>query len=111
MLLNYETNEYKLLQLVIFAQTEFLHKMRRQPNFLDRISLNYVLNPLNEEDAKGMINHRLKRSGLDDGRILFTDKAVKLIHMHTQGFPRRISMFCHNALIETIRTNKKVVDE
>ncbi|MFC1556157.1 ExeA family protein [candidate division KSB1 bacterium] len=111
MLLNYETNEYKLLQLVIFAQSEFVHKMRRQPNFLDRISMNYVLNPLNEEDTKGLINTRLERSGLNDGRILFTDKAIKLVHMHTQGFPRRISMFCHNALIETIRTNKKVVDE
>jgi len=31
-LLNYETNEYKLLQLVIFAQQEFLPKMKRQRN-------------------------------------------------------------------------------
>jgi len=111
MLLNYETNEYKLLQLVIFAQTEFLHKMRRQPNFLDRISNSYVINPLNDEDTKGLIDFRLKTAGLDNNRILFTDKAVKLIHMHTQGFPRRIALFCHNALIQMIRNNKKVVDE
>ncbi|MFC1730226.1 ExeA family protein [candidate division KSB1 bacterium] len=111
MLLNYETNEYKLLQLVIFAQSEFLHKMRRQPNFLDRIANNYVINPLNEVDTKGMVNYRLKAAGLDNNRILFTDKAIKLIHMHTQGFPRRISIFCHNALINMIRNDKKVVDE
>jgi len=110
-LLNYETNEYKLLQLVIFAQSEFLHKMRRQPNFLDRIANNYVINPLNEVDSKGLINFRLKAAGLDNNRILFTDKSIKLIYMHTQGFPRRIAMFCHDALINMIRTNKKVVDE
>jgi len=110
-LLNYETNEYKLLQLVIFSQPEFLHKMRRQPNFLDRISLGYNINPLNLEDTKGMINYRLQRAGMNPNRILFTDKAIRLIHTHTQGYPRRLSMFCHDALISMIRQNKKVVDE
>jgi general secretion pathway protein A len=110
-LLNYETNEYKLLQLVIFAQPEFLHKMRRQPNFLDRISLGYVINPLNEIDTKGLINFRLQKAGLNSNNIFFTDKAIRLIHTHTQGYPRRIAMFCHNALIEMLRQNKKVVDE
>jgi len=111
MLLNYETNEYKLLQLVIFAQTEFLHKMRRQPNFLDRIATSYVINPLNEGDTKGLINFRLKAAGLNSDRVLFTEKAMKLIYMHTQGFPRRIAMFCHDALISMIRNNRQVVDE
>lgn len=110
-LLNYETNEYKLLQLVIFAQPEFLHKMKRQPNFLDRIALGYNINPLNEEDTRGLINFRLKTAGLDSGRILFTDRATNLIYTHTQGYPRRIAMFCHDALISLIRQNKKVVDE
>ena len=110
-LLNYETNEYKLLQLVIFSQPEFLHKMKRQPNFLDRIAMGYVINPLNVEDTKGIINYRLKAAGLNLNRILFTDKSIKLIHTHTQGFPRRIEMFCHEALILMIRQNKKVIDE
>ncbi|MFC1554497.1 ExeA family protein [candidate division KSB1 bacterium] len=110
-LLNYETNEYKLLQLVIFAQHEFLHKMKRQPNFLDRVSMGYNLNPLNEKDTTGMINFRLKAAGLNSNRILFTDRAAKLIYSHTQGFPRKISRFCHDALIAMLRDNKKVVDE
>lgn len=111
MLLNYETNEYKLLQLVIFAQSEFLHKMRRQPNFLDRVATSYVINPLNEDDTRGLINSRLMTAGMTRERTFFTDKAMTLIHMHTQGFPRRISMFCHNALISMIRNQQKVIDE
>ncbi len=110
-LLNYETNEYKLLQLVIFAQQEFLQKMKRQQNFLDRVTMGYVINPLNEEDTKGLINYRLQKAGLNSGRILFTEAAFKLIHIHTQGYPRRIAKFCHDALIRMLRHDKRIVDE
>lgn len=110
-LLNYETNEFKLLQLVIFAQQEFMHKIKRQSNFFDRISMGYVINPLNEEDTIALINYRLRMAGLNSDKILFTDKAIKQIYIHTQGFPRKINIFCHNALISMLRNNKKIVDE
>ena len=110
-LLNYETNEYKLLQLVIFAQPEFTQKMRRQPNFLDRVSMGYVINPLNEEDTKGLINYRLKMAGMNSEKVLFTDKALKQIYIQTQGFPRKITALCHDSLIAMLRNNKKIVDE
>jgi len=110
-LLNYETNEYKLLQLVMFAQQEFLQKMKRQPNFLDRIAMGYVINPLNEEDTIGLINFRLKMAGLNSDKVLFTDKALKQIYINTQGFPRKINSLCHSSLIAMMRDNKKIVDE
>ncbi|MCK5082115.1 MAG: AAA family ATPase, partial [Candidatus Omnitrophica bacterium] len=44
-LLNYETNEYKLLQLVLLGQTELHEKIVNIPNFFDRISFKYMLNP------------------------------------------------------------------
>ena len=110
-LLNYETNEFKLLQLVIFAQHEFLQKMKRQKNFLDRVALGYSINPLNEEDTKGLIRFRLEKAGLDNNKILFTDAAMKLIYMHTQGYPRRITNFAHNALISMLREDRKIIDE
>ena len=110
-LLNYETNEYKLLQLVIFAQPEFMQKMKRQRNFLDRVVLGYNINPLNDGDTKGLIEHRLKKSGLNSDRVLFTDKALRQIYVYTQGFPRKITSFCHRALIEMIREEKEAVDE
>src|SRR5512136_876262 len=48
--LNYETNEYKLLQIVIFAQNEFEQVIREHPNFADRISLCHHLRPLSLSD-------------------------------------------------------------
>ena len=110
-LLNYETNEFKLLQLVILAQMEFMNKIKRQPNFLDRISLGYVINPINEEDTVGMIQYRLKKAGYRGKEPLFTKEAVSKIHQYTQGYPRKIIQFCHNVLVEILRNGDKQVKE
>ena len=90
---------------------KFLPKMKRQPNFLDRVSLGYVINPLNEEDTYGLIKFRLRKAGLQDGHVLFTEKAVKQACIHTQGYPRKITQLCHDALINMLRQEKKIVDD
>ena len=110
-LLNYETNDFKLLQLIILAQSEFMVKIKRQPNFLDRISLGYVINPINEEDTKGLIEYRLKKAGYRGKYPLFSDEAVSKIYQYTQGYPRKITQFCHNVLIELLRNGKDQVEE
>ena len=108
--LNYETNEFKLLQLVLLSQMELLPRLREIPNLWDRISLKYVLNPLDEQETKEMIEFRLKKAGFSSGPPLFTDTAIKEIYQYTQGYPRRISMFCHNALKELVMESQPVVD-
>ena len=110
-LLNYETNEYKLLQVVIFAQTEILPKLRDIPNFTERISLKYTINPLDERETKEMIAFRLKQAGHIGPVSLYTDAALKLIYALSQGCPRRITMFCHDALEKAVMRDKDIVDE
>lgn len=110
-LLNYETNEYKLLQLVILAQIELLPKIRKIRNFMDRINLKYIINPLDENETKAMINFRLKQAGYDHSQSLFTDAAVRFIYEHTQGYPRQIAMLCHDSLEMLIMRNRTTVDE
>ena len=51
-LLNYETNEFKLLQLVLLGQLELYTKIMNMPNFFDRISFKYTLNPLDFDETK-----------------------------------------------------------
>ncbi|MDD5431551.1 MAG: AAA family ATPase [Candidatus Omnitrophica bacterium] len=109
-LLNYETNEYKLLQVVLLAQMELLPSIRSIKNLWDRISLKYVLNPLDEEETKEMIEFRLKAAGDTQPVPLFTDEAISEIFSYTQGYPRRIGMLCHNALKTLVMENKPVVD-
>jgi general secretion pathway protein A len=109
-LLNYETNEFKLLQLVLLAQLELLPKIREIKNLMDRISLKYIINPLDEKETKEMIEFRIQQAGYNGGGSLFTDDSVEEIYRHTQGYPRRISMLCHNALKELVMENKPVVN-
>jgi type II secretory pathway predicted ATPase ExeA len=109
-LLNYETNEYKLLQLVLLAQLELLPKIREMKNLMDRISMKYIINPLDDVETKEMIAFRIHQAGYRSHLPLFKDEAITEIYQQTQGYPRKISMLCHNALKMLVMENKIIVD-
>lgn len=109
-LLNYETNEYKLLQVVIMAQIELLPRIKRIRNFIDRIALKYTINPLDETETKEMIAFRLRQAGLKGKNSLFDDEAIKLIYRYSQGYPRKIAMLCHDALETIVMKDASVVN-
>ncbi len=97
-LLNYETSQHKLLQLVILAQLEALPRFARTRNVMDRVALKYVMNPLDEADTRRMIEFRLKQAGWDARPLPFTDEALRVLHQATQGYPRRINFVCQKAM-------------
>ena len=109
-LLNYETNEYKLLQVVLFAQMELLPRIKRIKNFIDRAAMKYILNPLDEEETTQLIQFRLEQAGLTNGRTLFSPEAVRLIYQGTQGYPRKIALVCHSALEQLVMRERSLVD-
>lgn len=109
-LLNYETNEFKLIQLVILGQLELHAKITGIANFFDRISFKYTLNPLDFYETKEMIEFRLKQAGYSSNMHLFLDDAIKEVHQYTRGYPRRITMLCHRALKTLVLKNKFVID-
>ncbi|OGW77801.1 MAG: hypothetical protein A3K16_06035 [Omnitrophica bacterium RIFCSPLOWO2_01_FULL_45_24] len=109
--LNYETNEYKLLQLIIVSQMELLPRIKKIKNFYDRIGLKYIINPLDEKETKEMIFFRLKTAGAEDPKKIFTDGAVNFIFGCSQGYPRKTSMLCHDALEFLVMNGKAIADE
>ncbi|HQP91088.1 MAG TPA: AAA family ATPase [Candidatus Omnitrophota bacterium] len=109
-LLNYETNEYKLLQLVLLSQLELLPKIREMKNLMDRISMKYIINPLDDNETREMIEFRIKQAGYRSNIPLFKDEAIMEVYQQTQGYPRRISMLCHNTLKNLVMENKIIVD-
>ncbi len=109
-LLNYETNEYKMLQLILVGQMELLPRIGRMANFWDRIALKYVLNPLGEEEVREMVDYRLRQAGYKGASPLFTNEAVSRIWRYTQGYPRRLTMICHNSLEALVMYDKQLVD-
>jgi general secretion pathway protein A len=108
--LNYETNEYKLLQIVIFAQMEFEKIVQNHPNFADRINLYHYLKPLTFRDTRKMIKFRLEQSRGSGKRLeLFSLPALTAIYRSTAGYPRKIINLCHQSVLTMIIQNRSSV--
>jgi len=109
-LLNFETDDYKLLQLIIFGQPEMESNIQQYPNFEDRISFKFKIDPLGLDQMRGLIYHRLKMSGASENNW-FPDNIIELIYNQTNGFPRKVSKLCHDLLLHMISDEKKQVDD
>jgi type II secretory pathway predicted ATPase ExeA/ActR/RegA family two-component response regulator len=109
-LLNYETNEYKLLQLILMGQMELLPRIKDMKNLWDRISLKRVIGPFDQADTEAMIAFRLRKAGYAARRSLFTPEGIQEIYRHSQGSPRRITTLCHDALEQLVMSDKDEVD-
>jgi len=109
--LNYETNEYKLLQIVIFAQKEFEKTLDLHNNFADRINLYHLLKPLGFRDTRLMIKFRLEQS-IDQSKTytFFTKPALWAIYWATGGYPRKIINLCHSCIMTMIIQNRSMVN-
>ncbi len=108
-LLNYETNEQKLLQLVLLSQMELLPRIKKIRNFMDRVSLKYIINPLDQHETKEMIEFRLRQAGFNSGKSLFSHEAIEKIYDFSQGYPRKIALLCHNALEYCVMEDREMV--
>lgn len=110
-MLNFETNEFKLLQLVIFSQLELLPEIAKVHNLMDRIALKYVINTLDLKETDRLIKFRLETAGYRGNKELFSDDAIKAIQDYAQGYPRKISLLCHEALERALMNEKTSVNK
>jgi general secretion pathway protein A len=106
--LNYETNNFKLLQIVIFAQEEFKTLLKKHPNLTDRINLICYLKPLNFDQMRAMIRHRVDVARqLESGPALFSFWGLLAIYLSTGGYPRKVVSLCHEVILMLIIRGKK----
>ncbi|QUN05586.1 AAA family ATPase [Shewanella yunxiaonensis] len=97
---NLETEQRKLVQVVLFGQPE-LDQRLAQPAFRQlrqRITFSYQLRPLQREEVCAYLRHRLAVSGYQ-GRPLFSPRAQKLLAQASRGIPRLINVLAHKALL------------
>lgn len=109
-LLNFEANTHKLLQIVIFGQTELETELAKRPNLEDRVNFRYVLTPLDRVGTRRMIETRMGLC-MPDGQTpaLFTPLAMRRIHRYSRGYPRKIVRLCHMSMLLAIGLGKKRV--
>lgn len=110
-LLNYETNEHKLIQIVILGQLELSHTLRDIPNLRDRIAASYTLVPMKENELSQMIAHRLKRCGHPDIGDVFTDDALRRVYLDSKGYPRKAITLCQQAYLAAQRAGCRLIQE
>ncbi|MBP8695879.1 MAG: AAA family ATPase [Syntrophobacterales bacterium] len=105
--LNYETNRFKLLQIVLFAQPEFNAVLERRENFADRMNVCLRLGPLGFTQMRRMIEHRIAQaSQAGHDPVEFTLPALAAIYLATGGVPRKVVMLCHQVILAMIVRNR-----
>jgi type II secretory pathway predicted ATPase ExeA len=100
LLLNFETNDEKLLQIILSGQPE-LQEVLNKPQLRQlkqRIALRSAIKPLSLFEISKYVRFRLKQSGAANVN-LFDNHAIGLIGTVSQGIPRVINNMCDNALL------------
>jgi general secretion pathway protein A len=97
---NLETNESKLLQIVLVGQLNLLDALAdAEMRQLDqRISIRATLKPLNRDELEAYIAHRLWVAR-GSTAVAFEPDALDLAHAYTGGVPRIINLLCDRALM------------
>jgi MSHA biogenesis protein MshM len=97
---NLETDDAKLLQIVLFGQPELdehlSHSHMRQ--LRDRITESFVLSPLPERDVQSYLDFRLRQAGYK-GTPLFDAELSRQVAQHSQGLTRRINILADKVLL------------
>jgi general secretion pathway protein A len=99
LLLNIETPQQKLLEIILIGQPELSDVLRRPElrQLKQRISCICKLEPLSLEELREYLQHRLAQAGLAQ-QTLFSDDAISSIFRYTRGIPRLVNSLCDSAL-------------
>jgi len=110
MLSNLETNDAKLLQILLVGQTELdrvlsLDEMRQ---FRQRISIACCIDNLTRAEVEEYILHRLAVAGNRDA-LTFGGEAFNAVHEVTGGVPRQINTLCNFILLTAFTEGRRDV--
>jgi len=112
LLTNLETNERKLLQIILIGQPE-LRTMLARPELeqlAQRVIARYHLGSLSEQETGSYIAHRLHVAGAGAAVMPFPRNLIGRIHQLTHGVPRRINLLCDRALLGAYVENSPQVN-
>lgn len=107
---NIEFFDRKLINIFFVGQPEFNQILMREQNraLAQRITIRYQIEPLNQHETAGYIQHRLKVAG--GTKKIFKDSAIQSVYEYSAGIPRLINIICDHALLTGYSRNKKKID-
>jgi general secretion pathway protein A len=100
LLSNIETDDRKLLQIVLMGQPELRHRLNspRLQQLRQRITVRYHLTPLTRFEVGQYIQHRLELAGAK-GVPFLTQPALWRVYFYSRGIPRLVNAVCDKALL------------
>ena len=110
MLSNFQVGNRALLQSFLVGQPQLRDLMRSagMQQLRQRVTAAYHLGPLDKDETRAYIEHRLKHAGWDEDPR-FDPAVFPAIHAHTGGIPRRINTLCTRILLAAYLAEKHAV--
>ena len=101
LLTNLETDERKLLQIILTGQPELADMLKRPElrQLNQRITARFNLTPLDASETAAYIQHRLQIAGLPSNRVVFPSAASKAVYRLSGGVPRLVNLLCDRAMM------------
>jgi general secretion pathway protein A len=100
LLSNLETDEHKLMQIVLAGQPELRERLAQHDlrQLRQRILIRCHLSPLQEEEVSDYISHRLQVAGAGED-VWFELEAISKVYEYSNGIPRLINAVCDLAML------------
>ncbi|RLC18971.1 MAG: hypothetical protein DRI57_07785 [Deltaproteobacteria bacterium] len=107
LLSNLETTTTKLLQIILVGQPELAEMLDSYElrQLGQRITLSYHLMPLNFNETREYIEHRIRIASRKPG-IRFSLSALWVIYKYARGIPRLINIACDRAILTAYGLNQ-----
>jgi general secretion pathway protein A len=101
LLTNLETDDEKLLHIILIGQPELADKLARPElrQLNQRITARFDLQPLSGEETAAYVRHRLQVAGMPAGRELFSERLLRQVYRRSRGIPRLINLLCDRMLL------------
>lgn len=112
MLSNFQLEDHALLQSFLVGQPEFRETMQspHMQQLRQRVIASYHLGPMDAEETRAYIEHRLKHVGWK-GEPRFDPLAYAAIHTFSGGVPRKINTLCDRLLLASFLNERRVISE
>lgn len=111
MLSNLETDDAKLLQIIIVGQPELRDHLAgaEMLQFRQRINVNCQLSPLSRVETENYVLHRLEVAG-NRNAVTFTPEALDVVYKYSRGIPRLVNIICGFLMLSAFAEQTTVID-
>lgn len=111
LLTNLETDQRKLLQIILVGQPELQELLARKQlrQLAQRVTARYHLRPLDQQETRFYIEHRLRIAGTQNN--VFTAQGIKAAYHYSDGIPRLINNLCDRAMMAAYSQDSKKVSD